>query len=141
VALVGSYLSLVPACGGTPIEPNPTAGLPLPAGGGDQPPPPASTHPLALIGSWRGVVTGLMPSTVQTITWRFDPDGACLESFLSITDGIENSSDRPCTWTATSTTITVSYAGVGMAITFDLHYSFPSPDVLRLDSDEFSRVG
>ena len=82
-----------------------------------------------------------MPSTVQTITWRFDPDGACLESFLSITDGIENSSDRPCTWTATSTTITVSYAGVGMAITFDLHYSFPTPDVLRLDSDEFSRVG
>jgi hypothetical protein len=82
-----------------------------------------------------------MPNTVQTITWRFDPDGACLESFLSITDGIENSSDRPCTWTATSTTITVSYAGVGMAVTFDLQYSFPSPDVLRLDADEFSRVG
>jgi hypothetical protein len=82
-----------------------------------------------------------MPNTVQTITWRFDPDGACLESFLSITEGIENSSDRPCTWTATPTTITVSYAGVGMAVTFDLQYTFPSPDVLRLDSDEFSRVG
>jgi hypothetical protein len=128
-------------CGPTSIEPNPTAGVPLPPGGGTQPPPSESPQPSALIGSWRGVVTGFLPSTVQTITWRFDPDGACLESFLSITDGIQNSSDRPCTWTASSTTITVTYAGVGTPVTFSLQYSFPRPDVLRLDADEFSRVG
>jgi len=101
-----------------------------------------------LIGTWQGVVSGFFPSTVQTVTWRFDPDGACLQTFLSITDSIENStdsiensSDRPCTWTASSTTVTVTYAGVGTGVTFSLQYSFPSPDVLRLDADEFARVG
>jgi hypothetical protein len=55
-------------------------------------------------------------------------------------DGIENASDRPCTWTATSNTVTVTYAGVSGAVTFTMQYSFPSPDVLRLDADEFGRV-
>lgn len=141
VALAGSALALITGCGPTPIEPGPTAGVPLPPAGGSQPPPPEAPQPSALIGTWHGVVSGFLPSTVQTVTWRYDPDGACLQTFLSITDGIENSSDRPCTWTASSTTVTVTYAGVGTGVTFSLQYSFPSPDVLRLDADEFARVG
>lgn len=78
---------------------------------------------------------------MQTVTWRFDTDGACLETFLTITDGIQNQMDRPCSWTANTTTVTVTYAGVGGLVTFSMTYSFPAPDVLRLDSDQFSRVG
>ncbi len=141
LGLVGAGLALIPACGPTPIEPEPTAAVPRPpAGGGEPMQPPESPNPSALVGSWRGVVTTFLPNTVQTTTWRFDPDGACLESFLTITDGIENSSDRPCTWTATSSTVTVTYAGAGGAVTFTMQYGFPSPDVLRLDADEFGRV-
>ena len=131
---------MMPACGPTPIEPAPTAGVPHTPGDGSQPPP-ESPNPSPLLGTWRGVVTGFLPGTVQTVTWRFDPDGACLETFLSITDGIENTSDRPCTWTASSSTVTVTYAGVGGPVTFSMQYSFPSQNVLRLDADEFGRVG
>lgn len=128
-------------CGSTPVEPAPTAGVPSPSGGGSQPPPVEAPQPSAVVGTWRGEVSGFLPNTVQTVTWRFDPDGACLQTFLSISDGIENSNDRPCTWAASSTTVIVTYAGVGTGVTFSLHYSFPSPDVLRLDAAEFARVG
>ena len=128
------------ACGPTATEPMPTAGVPRAPGSDNPAPAPVSPHPPALVGTWRGVITTFLPSTVQTITWRFDADGACLESFLTITDGIENAADRPCTWTADATRITVSYAGVGGLVTFSMHYSFPSSNVLRLDADEFGRV-
>lgn len=108
---------MIGGCRPTPTEPAPTAGVPLPPAGG-----------------------GGSPSTLQTVTWRFDADGACLETFLTITDGIQNQMDRLCTWTADVTRVTVTYAGVGGPVTFSLQYSFPAPDVLRLDSDEFSRV-
>jgi hypothetical protein len=128
------------ACGPTATEPMPTAGVPWAPGSDNPAPAPVSPHPPALVGTWRGVITTFLPSTVQTITWRFDADGACLESFLTITDGIENAADRPCTWTADATRITVSYAGVGGPVTFSMQYSFPSSNVLRLDADEFGRV-
>ena len=128
------------ACRPTPTEPAPTAGVPLPPGQGGPPAPPTpATTPL--LGTWRGVITAFLPSTVQTVTWRFDADGACLETFLTITDGIQNESDRPCTWSADATTVTVTYAGAGGPVTFSMQYSFPAPDVLRLDADQFSRVG
>lgn len=131
---------MITSCSPTATEPAPTAGVPgTPTG--DQPaPPPESPHPSALVGTWRGAVTTFLPSTVQTTTWRFDADGACLETFLTVTDGIENSADRPCSWTADATRITVSYAGVGGPVIFSMQYRFPSPNVLRLDADEFGRV-
>jgi hypothetical protein len=139
LAVVGPGLAVITSCSPTATEPAPTAGVPRTPGGG-QPAPPPSPHPSILVGTWRGVVTSFLPNTVQTITWRFDADGACLETFLTITDGIENSSDRPCTWTADATRITVSYAGVGGPVTFSMQYSLPSLNVLRLDADEFGRV-
>lgn len=83
--------------------------------------------------------SAFLPSTIQTTTWRFDADGLCLESFLTITDGIQSESDRPCSWTATASSVSVSYAGAGGTVIFTMQYSFPSVDVLRLDADEFSR--
>jgi hypothetical protein len=111
----------------------------LPPGQSGPPAPPAPAI-TPLFGTWRGVITAFFPGTVQTVTWRFDADGACLETFLTITDGFQNESDRPCTWSADASTVTVTYAGAGGLVTFSMQYSFPAPDVLRLDADEFSRV-
>jgi hypothetical protein len=86
------------------------------------------------------VNTAFLPSTIQTTTWRFDADGACLETLLTITDGLQSESDRSCSWTADASTVTVMYAGPVGLVTFTLQYSFPTADVLRLDADEFSRV-
>jgi hypothetical protein len=133
-------LAVTGGCRPTPTEPAPTAGVPLPPAGGGPPSPPPVPAASPLLGTWRGVITALLPSTVQTVTWRFDADGACLETFLTITDGVQNQMDRLCTWTAGATTITVTYAGVGGPVTFSMQYGFPAPDVLRLDTDEFSRV-
>jgi hypothetical protein len=132
---------VIAGCRPTPTEPAPTAGVPLPpAGGGGSPSIPPAPAAAPLVGAWRGVITTFLPATVQTVTWRFDADGACLETFLTITDGIQNQMDRLCTWRADATTVTVTYTGVSGPVTFSMHYSFPAPDVLRLDSDEFSRV-
>ncbi len=136
---VGALL-VIEACRPTPTEPAPTAGVPLAPPSGGAPPPQPAPALSPLLGAWRGVNTAFLPSTVQTTTWRFDADGACLETFLTITDGLQTESDRPCTWSADATTLTVTYAGPGGAVIFTLHYSFPSSDVLRLDADEFSRV-
>lgn len=141
LAVAGLGVGTLAACGPTATEPMPTAGVPrTPGGGGSQPPPAPSVHPTVLVGTWRGVATTFLPNIVQTTTWRFDADGACLETFLTITDGIENHSERPCSWEAGASRITISYAGVGGMVTFSMQYTFPSADVLRLDADEFSRV-
>jgi len=125
LAVAGTGLAVITACSPTATEPMPTGGVPRTPGGGDNPTaPPASPNPPALVGRWRGVITTFLPNTVQTITWRFDADGTCLQSFLTITDGIENAADRPCTWTADATRITVSYAGAGGPVTFSMQYSF-----------------
>jgi hypothetical protein len=128
------------ACRPTPTEPAPTAGVPLAPPGTGAPPPQPVAGLSPLLGTWRGVNTAFLPDIVQTTTWRFDADGACLETFLTITDGNQSESDRPCTWTGGASTVTVTYAGAGGLVTFTMQYSFPSRDVLRLDGDEFSRV-
>ena len=89
----------------------------------------------------RGGVPGSCQGTGPDGHLALDPDGACLETFLSITDGIENTSDRQCTWTASSSTVTVTYAGVGGPFTFSMQYSFPEPERAPADADEFGRVG
>ncbi|HET8623823.1 MAG TPA: hypothetical protein VFM14_09700 [Gemmatimonadales bacterium] len=132
------------ACGGERItDPVITPGLPLPPISEPDPdqPPPADASPL--IGSWRGVNTAFLPSHIQTVTWRFSPDGSCSQIFLTIADGVELTETRACTWIADSQAgiVTITRTGATQPVSFTLRYSFPSADVLRLDRDEYSRVG
>lgn len=134
-------VALVIGCGGEPItDPQITPGAPLPpAGEPDAPETPAASP---LIGTWRGVNTAFLP-TIQTVTWRFSPDSSCSQTFLTITDGVELTETRACEWSADSraATVTITRMGATGPVTFTLRYSFPSPAVLRLDGDEYSRVG
>jgi hypothetical protein len=88
------------------------------------------------------VNTAFLP-TIQTVTWRFSPDGSCSQTFLTITDGVELTETRACEWSADNraATVTITRMGATGPVTFTLRYSFPSPAVLRLDGDEYSRVG
>jgi hypothetical protein len=84
-----------------------------------------------------------LPFHFQTLTWRFSPDGSCSQIFLTIADGIELSETRACEWVSDrqAGTVTITRMGATQPVTFTLRYSFPSADVLRLDRDEYSRVG
>ncbi|HET7599206.1 MAG TPA: hypothetical protein VFK09_02885 [Gemmatimonadales bacterium] len=130
---------VIGACGGEPTEPVAPGPTP-PSGAGETPTEPARPSVSPLVGTWRGVVTAFLP-TIQTVTWRFGADGVCLQSFLTIDNGVEFTSDRPCTWVADRSTVTVTYAGAAGPVTFTMDYSFPAEDALRLGQDEFSRVG
>ncbi len=141
-------LGLIAACAPQPTESNEPPGPPPPAAGGGAPPPPApsppTTTPSPLLGSWRGVITVFSP-TMQTVTWRFSGDGTCLQTFVTITSdgmggGTQLTSERPCTWTASSSQVTVTYAGGAGPVVTTLPYSFPAQNVLRLGNDEFDRV-
>jgi hypothetical protein len=92
------------------------------------------------VGTWRGFNLAFLPSHIQTTTWRFGADGSCLQTFLTIADGAQLTSDRPCTYAAGPTTITVTYAGATGPVTFTLHYEFPTPDLLMLDDNQYERV-
>jgi hypothetical protein len=136
--------SLLIGCGGEPItDPVIAPGLPLPPAPDpdpDQPTPPGASP---LIGTWRGVNTGFLPSHIQSLTWRFSPDGSCSQVFLTIANGVELTETRACSWVADNQagTVTVTRMGATGPVSFTLQYSFPSPNVLRLDRDEYSRVG
>jgi len=130
-------------CGGQPItDPIITPGPPFPPAedpGPDSPELPAAS---TLVGTWRGVNTAFLP-TIQTVTWRFSPDGTCSQTFLTITDGVELTETRACEWLADSraATVAITRTGATQPVTFTLRYSFPSSNVLRLDGNEYSRVG
>ena len=135
---------LLIACGGERIaDPQLTPGLPLPPPSEPEPPAPEPAGASPLIGTWRGVNTVFMPSHIQSVTWRFSPDGSCSQLFLTIADGVELTETRACEWVADSqaATVTVTRMGATQPVTFTLRYSFPSANVLRLDRDEYSRVG
>ena len=130
-------------CGGQPItDPIITPGLPLPPAEDPGPDTPESPAASPLLGTWRGVNTAFLP-TIQTVTWRFSPDGTCSQTFLTITDGVELTETRACEWRADSraATVTITRSGATQPVTFTLRYSFPSSNVLRLDGNEYSRVG
>jgi hypothetical protein len=138
---VAAVAGVIAACAPSPTAPDTTPGPTPPSGGGTQPSPPPATAPSPLIGTWRGVTTVFAP-TIQTVTWRFSGDGTCLQTFVTITDtGLQYTTDRPCTWTADRATVTVTYAGVAGPVVFNMSYSFPDQNRLRLDADEFDRVG
>jgi hypothetical protein len=139
-----AFVGVLIACGGERLaEPDLTPGLPLPPA--SDPPPDAPSVPgtSPLIGSWRGANTAFMPSHLQTLTWRFSPDGSCAQIFLTIADGIELTETRACEWVADAqaATVTITRMGATQPVSFTLRYSFPSANVLRLDHDEYSRVG
>jgi len=135
---------LLTFCGGEPIaEPELTPGLPLPPAAEPQPDTPEPPGASPLVGTWRGLNTAFLPSHIQTVTWRFSPDGSCSQIFVTIADGVELTETRACGWVADSraATVTVTRMGATQPVTFTLRYSFPSADVLRLDGDAYSRVG
>ena len=89
-------------CGGQPItDPIITPGPPLPPAEDPEPDTPESPATSPLLGTWRGVNTAFLP-TIQTVTWRFSPDGTCSQTFLTITDGVELTETRACDWRADS---------------------------------------
>ncbi|HWB42074.1 MAG TPA: hypothetical protein VG500_12480 [Gemmatimonadales bacterium] len=96
-----------------------------------------------LVGTWRTVVVIEVPGDLQTwtTTWRFDPDGDCLQTVetLSLAEGFPRVTERPCTFVAGDFEITVSFTGGG---TLDFEYSFAdfSPDRLILDGFEYDRL-
>ncbi len=131
-------------CGGERIaEPHLTPGLPLPPVSDPRPENPEPAGPSPLVGTWRGANTAFLPSHIQTLTWRFSPDGSCSQTFLTIADEVELTETRACEWVddSRSSTVTITRMGATAPVTFTLRYRFPSPDVLRLDRDEYSRVG
>jgi hypothetical protein len=89
------------------------------------------------------VVVIEVPGDLQTwtTTWRFDPDGDCLQTVetLSLAEGFPRVTERPCTFVAGDFEITVSFTGGG---TLDFEYSFAdfSPDRLILDGFEYDRL-
>jgi hypothetical protein len=140
-ACVAAVLS---ACGGEPLtDPQITPGLPLPPPSEPRPDTPEPPSASSLIGTWRGVNTAFLPSHVQSVTWRFSPDGTCSQTFVTIADGVELTETRACEWVADSqaAVVTITRMGATQPVSFTLRYSFPSVDVLRLDQDEYSRVG
>lgn len=127
---------LVPACGdGGPTgsdRPNDNGGV----SGGDGP-----TE--NLVGTWRTVVVVDVPGDIQTwtTTWRFEPDGTCLQTVQteSLAEGFPRVTERPCTFVAGDFEVTVAFAGGG---TLEFAYSFAdfSPDRLILDGFEYERL-
>ena len=135
-------LSLLSGCGGEPITaPVITPGLPLPPPSAPDPDPP--TGPSPLLGTWRGVNTVFLPTHIQSLTWRFSADGSCSQTFLTIADGVELTEVRACSWIENrqAATVTITRMGATAPVTFTLRYSLPSADILRLERDEYSRVG
>jgi hypothetical protein len=127
---------LLPACGdGGP------GGLDRPDGnggvsGGDGP-----TE--RLVGTWRTVAVVEVPGDIQTwtTTWRFEPDGACLQTVEteSLAEGFPRVTERTCTFVAGDFEVTIAFAGGG---TVEFEYSFAdfSPDRLILDGFEYERL-
>lgn len=84
-----------------------------------------------------------MPGDIQawTTTWRFDPDGECLQTVetASLAEGASRVSERACTFVARDVDVTITFASGGTLV---LEWSFAdfSPDRLLLDGFEYQRV-
>jgi hypothetical protein len=96
-----------------------------------------------LIGTWRTVVLVEVPGDIQAwaTTWRFEPDGRCLQRVetRSVAEGFPRLSERICTFVAGDLDVTISFTGGGTLV---LEYSFAdfSPDRLILDGFEYERL-
>lgn len=96
-----------------------------------------------LVGTWRYETLVEVPGDIQawSTTWRFDPDGACLQTVVtqSLAEGFPRTSERPCTFVARDFAVTIAFTGAG---TVDFEYTFAdfSPDRLVLDGLEYQRI-
>jgi hypothetical protein len=130
------FLILLPACGdGGP------AGVDRPDGnggvsGGDGP-----TE--RLVGTWRTVVVVEVPGDIQAwaTTWRFEPDGQCIQlvETRSVAEGFLRTTERPCTFVARDFDVTVAFTGGGTLV-FEYSFADFSPDRLILDGFEYERL-
>jgi hypothetical protein len=129
-------LTLLPACGdGGP------AGIDRPDGNGGVSGGDGSIE--QLVGTWRTVVVVDVPGDIQTwtTTWRFEPDGTCLQTVEteSLAEGFPRVTERTCSFVAGDFEVTITFAGGG---TLEFQYSFAdfSPDRLILDGFEYARL-
>ena len=96
-----------------------------------------------LVGTWRTVVLVEVPGDIQSwaTTWRFEPDGACLQRVetFSQAEGFPRITERPCTFVAGDFEVTVAFTGGG---TLEFEYAFAdfSPDRLVLNGFEYERL-
>jgi hypothetical protein len=130
------FLTLLPACGdGGPTgtdRPGENSGVSGNDGGAER-----------LIGTWQVVVVIEVPADIQTwiTTWRFEPNGRCLETVevRSVVEGIPRVTERPCTFVARDFDVTIAFVN---GATLVLTYSFAdfSPDRLILDGLEYERL-
>lgn len=96
-----------------------------------------------LVGVWRVVVVVEVPGDIQTTTttWRFQPDGHCLQTreTESLAEGFPRVTERACTFTARDFDVSITFTGDGTIV---LEYSFAdfSTDRLILDGFEYHRV-
>ncbi len=130
-------LLLVTACSADPLEPRPDEP------GGNQSGTSGGGASSTIVGAWRSVVVIEVPGDLQTwtTTWRFDAEGTCRQTVVteSLAEGFPRTTDRPCTFTISGSTITVSYAGAG-TLTFEFSFAGFSPDRLVLDGFEYQRI-
>jgi len=97
-----------------------------------------------IVGAWRNVVVIQVPGDIQTwtTTWRFDAEGTCRQTVVteSLAEGFPRTTERTCTFTTSSTKITIAYTAGGV-LTFDFTLSGPASDVLVLDGFAYDRIG
>jgi hypothetical protein len=76
-----------------------------------------------------------------TTTWRFDEDGACLQTVetLSLVEGFPRVTERPCSYSAADFEVTVAF-DEGATLELDFSFADFSPDRLVLDGFEYERL-
>jgi hypothetical protein len=96
-----------------------------------------------LVGTWRTVVVVEVPGDIQTwtTTWRFEPDGACLQTVEreSLAEGFPRITERPCTFVAGDVEVTVGFTDGGTLV-LECSFADFSPDRLILDGFEYERL-
>ncbi len=96
-----------------------------------------------LVGTWRNVVVVEIPGDVQAweTTWRFEPDGDCLETVAtqSQVEGFPRVTERSCTFVARDIDVTIAFTGGGTSV-FEYSFADFDPDRLILDGFEYLRL-
>jgi hypothetical protein len=95
------------------------------------------------VGAWRTVLVVEVPGDLQTWTtiWRFEDDGTCLQRSEreSLVEGFPRIRERPCTFVADASEVSVTFEGGGV---LEMAYDFAgfSPDRLVLEGFEYERL-
>jgi hypothetical protein len=96
-----------------------------------------------LAGVWRTRVMIEVPGDIQawTTTWRFEADGACLQTVetISLAEGFPRITERRCTFVAEDFDVAITFASGGTLV-FEYSFADFSPDRLILDGYEYQRL-